>query len=186
MVQYIHKHCEKSGWLNLLECPDPLAIGVMIKLADRQYSREPTTLDPTTIKAVQCIGAAIAFTMVSEITATLFRQISPNQTELIIQSQGVKIPIADSLEDIIYLATTKRLSGTACILRKSKFILVWSDSVESILPYGATFEKLLCEAVSLDIQHLLGPAHSSRYSAKLRISLSTKSLLQLIRFLYHS
>jgi len=149
MVRYIHKQCESSGWLNRHECPDPSIIGVIIKLAHDQRSIYPPTLHPMTIEAINSIDAAIAFTMASEITATLFRQMSPYQSEILVQPQGIRIPIVESFEDVIHLGSNNQIRGYSCIVRREKVILVWSSSVENILPHGAELEKLLLETVSL-------------------------------------
>ena len=148
MVRYMHKQCESSGWLNSQQCPDPSVAGVVIKRALDQHSFHPPALNPMTIETVNSIECGIAFTLTSEITATFFRQMSPFQTEMFIQPQNIKIPIVESLEDLVYLATTKRLAGTVCVIRKERIILVWSESVESILPHGAEVERLLFETVS--------------------------------------
>jgi hypothetical protein len=152
MVRYMHKQCESSGWLNHHDCPDPSAVGVMIKLAHYQHSIHPPTLHSKTVEAINTIDAAIAFTMVSEITATLFRQMSPYQSEILVQPQGIRIPVVETFEEVIQLASTNQIRGSACIIRSERIILVWSNSVENILPHGAELEKLLLETVSLGFQ----------------------------------
>lgn len=148
MVKYMHRQCESSGWLNSQQCPDPSAVGVMIRRALDQHSIHPPTLNQMMIETIQSIDCGIAFTLTSEITATFFRQMSPFQTEISVQPQNIKIPIVETLEDLIYLATTKRLAGTVCVVRKERIILVWSESVESISPHGAEVERLILETVS--------------------------------------
>lgn len=166
MVRYLHKQCEQSGWLNYLEIPDPNMVGIMMKLADHRWSVAPTNLHMDTIQAIDSLDAVIAFTMVSEITATLFRQISPYQTEIVIQPRGIKIPIVNTFEDVVYLATTKRLDGSACLVRRQKLVLVWSDMVESILPHGAEVEKLLLESVSSSFNLIRVKVDQSRCGVK--------------------
>jgi hypothetical protein len=127
-------------------------VGVMIKLAHHQQSIHPPELHPMIIAAVNSIDAAIAFTMASEITGTLFRQMSPYQSEILVQPQGIRIPIVESLDEVIHLASTDQIRGASCIVRSERVILVWSNSVENILPHGAELEKLLMETVSLALQ----------------------------------
>jgi hypothetical protein len=148
MVRYMHKQCESSGWLNSQQCPDPSVVGVMIRRASDQQTIHPPSLNPMTIETIHSIDCGIAFTLTSEITATFFRQMSPFQSEISVQPQNIKIPIVETFEDLIYLATTKRLTGTVCVVRKERIILVWSESIESILPHGAEVERLLLETVS--------------------------------------
>jgi hypothetical protein len=123
-------------------------LGVMIKLMDDQHSIHPPALHSMAAEAMNSMDGGVAFTMASDITATLFRQMSPYQSEILVQPQGIRIPIVDSLEDVIYLGTTKKMRGSSCIVRKDKVIVVWSNSVENILPHGAELEKLLLETVS--------------------------------------
>lgn len=149
MVRYMQKQCENSGWQNRQECPDPSMLGVMIKLLNDQHSVHPPTLNSRAAEAMKSTDGAVMFTMSSDITSTLFRQMSPYQTEILVQPQGIKIPVLDSFEDVIYLGTTNKLKGSSCIVRKDRVILVWSDAVENILPHGAELEKLLLETVSL-------------------------------------
>jgi hypothetical protein len=175
MAQYIQKQCEKSGWMNLRECSDPSAVGVMIKIADRQYAREPKTIDPIVLKAFQCMDAAIAFTMTSVVTSAIFRQITPSQKELIVKSRGTALPIVDTFEDLISLVSMHGLTGTAYLLRRPQLVLVWSNSVEDILMCGASLDELLCQAVSLDIHLLQRPANSSRSQIKIHLLLSSKT-----------
>jgi hypothetical protein len=147
MVQYMHKQCENSGWLNRHHSPDPSAIGVMIKLGKDELARHPPTLNPTVIAAFESIDAPIAFTMSSDITASLFRQMSPYQTDIVIQPHGILIPIVQSMQQVADLANDNQMRGNACIVRNERMVLVWTDSVENLLPHGAELEKLLIETV---------------------------------------
>jgi hypothetical protein len=147
MVQYMHKQCENSGWLNLHNSPDPSAIGVMIKLGKDELARHPPTLNPTVIAAFEGIDASIAFTMSSDITASLFRQMSPYQTEIVIQPHGILIPVVQSMQQVADLVNANQMRGNACIVRNERIVLVWTDSVENLLPHGAELEKLLIETV---------------------------------------
>ena len=148
MVRYMQKQCENSGWQNRQECPDGSMLGVIIKLVDDQHSIYPPTLNAMASEAMKSTDGAVSFMMASDITSTLFRQMSPYQNE-ILTPQGIKIPIVDSLEDVIYLGTTNKLKGACCIVRKDRVVLLWSTAVENILPHGAEVEKLLLETVSL-------------------------------------
>jgi hypothetical protein len=154
MVQYMHKQCESAGWLDRHDSPDPSAIGVMMKVGNEELARQPPTLNSMVIAAFESIDASIAFTMSSNITASLFRQMSPYQTEIVLRPQGVKIPIVESLEQAVTLATANKIKGNACIIRNEKIVLVWTNSVDNLLPHGAEIEKLLVETVSY-LQSLL-------------------------------
>jgi hypothetical protein len=167
MAQYIQKQCEKSGWMNLHECSDPSAVGVVVKIGDRHHAQEPSTINPTVIKTVQCMNATIAFTMTSVVTSAIFRQITPTQKELVVKSGRTSFPIVDSLEDLISSVNMHGLTGTAYLLRTSQLVLVWSTTVEDILMRGATIDELLCQAVSIDTQFLQKLTNPSRYQIKI-------------------
>jgi hypothetical protein len=147
MVQYLHRQCERSGWLNHHNSPDPASIGVMMKVGNNELARQPSTLYPTVIAAFESIDASVAFTMSSEITASLFRQMSPYQTDIVIQPHGIRIPIVESLQQVVNLAGANQIRGNACIVRNERVVLVWTDSVDNILPHGTELEKLLVETV---------------------------------------
>jgi hypothetical protein len=119
----------------------------VIKGSGDQFSSHPPTINPLVIEAVGSLDCEIAFTLSSEITATLFRQMSPLQSEILVEPQNIRIPIVESFEDVIYLATTKRLTASACAIRKERVVFVWSESVENILPHGAEVDRLLLETV---------------------------------------
>lgn len=147
MVHYLHKQCEHAGWLNRQNSSDPSAIGVMIKVGKDELARHPPTLNPTVIAAFESIDASTAFTMSSDITASLFRQLSPYQRDIVIQPHGFLIPIVQSMQQVIDLANANLLMGNACVIKDDKVILIWTDSVENLLPHGAELEKLLVETV---------------------------------------
>jgi hypothetical protein len=147
MIRYIHKQCNVSGWLSSSECQDSSKVGVMMKVAEDEFKRFPEELDPAMIKLMSCINAKVAFTMVSKTTATLFRHISPYQNEIVVQPHGIRIAIVESLDDIMYLASTKKLKGFSCLVRREEIFLVWSHAIENILPHGAESEKLLVQTV---------------------------------------
>lgn len=148
MVRYLQKQCESSGWQNCHECPDTSIVGVLIKLTDSQHSVHPPTLNSRVLEAMKSTNSAVSFTMVSEVTSALFDQISPYQSELQ-TPQGIKIPIVDSFQDVIPLGKSPEGRRFCCFVRESRALLLWSNSVESILPHGAELEKQLLETVGL-------------------------------------
>lgn len=156
MVQYMHKQCASSGWLNQHSAPDPSVIGIMMKLGNDELARQPASLNSMVIAAFESLDAAIAFTMSSDITASLFRQLSPYQTEIVIQPHGIKIPIVDSLQQVVDLANTRHMRGNACIVKDEKIVLVWTNSIDNLLPHGAELEKLLVETVYFPRSGLTG------------------------------
>lgn len=96
----------------------------MIKLGKNELARHPPTLNPTVIAAFESIDAPIAFTMSSDITASLIRQMSPYQTEIVIQPNGILIPVVQSIQQVADLANANQIRGNACIVRNERMVLV--------------------------------------------------------------
>jgi hypothetical protein len=72
---------------------------------------------------------------------------SPYQTEIVIQPHGILIPVVQSMQQVADLVNANQMRGNACIVRNERIVLVWTDSVENLLPHGAELEKLLIETV---------------------------------------
>lgn len=123
-------------------------IGVAVRLPNKTFISEPPALNRLVVDAVKNINPAAAFTMSSEITAGVFRQLSPFQDEVVIQPRGIRIPVVDSFET---LSTEHNsvFSSFACLMRKEKVVFVWSPSVEGILSHGSHIESKLLSWVCL-------------------------------------
>jgi hypothetical protein len=98
--------------------------------------------------AIRSIGLPVAFSMSSDITSTVFSQISPYQTELVIQPRGTRIPIVDSLPGIPARSFEIRQSF-ACLVKEENIVLILANTAESALPHGRDVEQMLMETVSL-------------------------------------
>jgi hypothetical protein len=86
--------------------------------------------------------------MSSEITESLFPQISPFQENLML-SPRLQIPIVQSLEAITKKAVELDTKAYACLLREERIVMLWSDTVEGIIAHGADVEdKLMGNASS--------------------------------------
>lgn len=149
MVRYLHKQCAASGWFNPEECDNSSNLGVMIQLENQQFAVHPPTLSQSTFTAFELINPPVGFAMASDITASVFRQMSPYQTELVLQPRGIRIPIIDNLDGIARLVTPNFKKSYSCIVKRERLVLVWASNVESILRHGAEIEKLLLEIVRI-------------------------------------
>ena len=58
-------------------------------------------MDERVMNAIMNMNLPVALSMSSDITSNLFTKISPNQTELVIPLRGARIPILDSLQEIL-------------------------------------------------------------------------------------
>lgn len=71
--------------------------------------------------------------------------------EISIGPSNIRFPIIDSLDDLISAKEITWDSSYACLVRKEKLVLCWTDSVESILLHGADVERKLLGSVCLAI-----------------------------------
>jgi hypothetical protein len=134
-----------------MDCPDPSMIGVVLKSQVGGTSIYPPWLNTTITEATESLNASVIITMVSEVTAVLFDQLSPFQHEITLHPSGLSIPIVECFEDVRQLSTSKQPERTACLVRKYGILLVWTAAVENILPQARELEKLLREELSLPI-----------------------------------
>ena len=98
------------------------------------------------IIAIRSIGLPVAFTMSSDITSTVFAQISPYQTEIVIQPRGNRIPIVNSLQDVPARCFEIK-QNHACLVREENIVLLWANTVEDTSPHGSDVEQMLMETV---------------------------------------
>jgi hypothetical protein len=153
MVRHLHRRSLHAKWLEPGEGDDSIftggaSLGVALKRPNGTFVTEPADLDPDMIHVMQRIGCKVAFTMSSEITAALFQTITPLQSEVIIQPRNIKVPIVESLATIANGEETVSKDSYLCFLRHERTVLVWNDSVESILAHGTDVESKLLALVS--------------------------------------
>jgi hypothetical protein len=154
MVKYLYQKCADRKWLQEFGAdagiaPEESALGVAILKPDREtYATEPSTIDAQFLEALQIVNAKVGLTMSSEITESLFPQISPFQENLML-SPRLQIPIVQSLEAITTKAVELDTKAYACLLREERIVMLWSDTVEGIIAHGADVEdKLMGNASS--------------------------------------
>jgi len=128
-----------------------------VRLPDGNYTTEPQNVDHDFSKALQVLGCKVAFTMSSDITAALFDQITPFQTEVQVQPRGLKLPIINSITELAYGSPAVTKKSYICILRAERCVLVWNDSVEGILVHGTDVEAILVGLVSSSSSDELTP-----------------------------
>lgn len=123
-------------------------VGVAVRLSDGSYTTEPPNEDHDLHRVLQLLNCKVAFTMSSDITASLMDQISPFQAELYINPSIIKIEIVGSLAELATGLTNVSRKSYVCIMRQERLALVWNDSVEGILSHGNEVERLLIGIVS--------------------------------------
>jgi hypothetical protein len=140
MVKFLHHRCLQSKWLEPQDDTiSTTSLGVMLRRPGGDYTAEPMMLSPPLVQAVDDLGAAVAFTMSSEITRALLQQITPFQTELSLDPRGFVLPIINSVKD---LGSVKK-ERYICLCKEEKMVLVWGDSAEGILAHGTDIETRL-------------------------------------------
>ena len=146
IAHHLYEQCETSRWLEESESFNSAVLGVAIRRSDYDYIFEPASMDELMMTAIRSIGLPVAFSISSEITSAVFTQISPYQTELVIQLRGVRIPVVDSLRGIPDRSFEIKQS-LACLVKKENIALILANTVESAIPHGSDVEQMLMETV---------------------------------------
>src|SRR5436305_4375155 len=110
MARYLHKRCTQHKWFeppseelnvdSLSDVSGTPCLGVILRRSPGSYASEPLNISSDLLRAVQRLGALVLFTMSSEVTEALFQQITPLQTEVLLDPLGTALPIANSINDI--------------------------------------------------------------------------------------
>jgi hypothetical protein len=127
MVKYLYKRCMQQKWF---EPPG-------------SFASEPLSIPSELLGAVQRLGAPVAFTMSSEITGVLFQQITPLQTEVLLDPLGSVLPIVNSINDICTGKSSISQDTFMCACRQERFVLVWCDSAQGLVAHGSDVETKL-------------------------------------------
>ena len=117
--------------------------GVILQREDGSYVTHPPQLNDNIVEAVLRLDVPIAFTMSSEITHTLLRQVNPGQTQYGDPRSGITLPVIESVESLANGNVNVPRDGFICLCRREQFVLVWGSTVESILAQGNDIETWL-------------------------------------------
>jgi hypothetical protein len=156
-VKFLAKKCQQAKWLEPPE--DDFGIdesqgnlGVMLRRPDGIYTADPLFLNPDIAKAVERLGAAVAFTMSSEIVWSLFDKITPFQKEVLLDRSGTVLPLARTVRDIGTPRCTATKDSYVCFCREERFLLIWGSSTQSILAHGNDVETTLLSLVRIMLE----------------------------------
>lgn len=155
-VKFLAKKCQQAKWLEqpqdefgLVDGDSSDELGVMLRRPDGFYTWDPASLSIDVLRAVERMGAVVAFTMSSEIVWFLeTEKITPLMTELILDKSGSILPIARSVRDIGTPRCVATRESYVCYCRQERFILIWASSVPNILAHGNDVETTLLGLVS--------------------------------------
>jgi hypothetical protein len=153
-VKFLAKKCHQAKWLEppedefgVIDGGAPGTLGVMLRRPDGLYTADPLFLNPDIAKAVERLGAAVAFTMSSEIVWSLFDKITPLQKEIPIDRAGTVMPLARTVRDVGTPRCTATKESYLCFCREERFLLIWGSSTQSILAHGSDVESTLLSLV---------------------------------------
>ncbi|KAL2065738.1 hypothetical protein VTL71DRAFT_3408 [Oculimacula yallundae] len=166
-VRYLYQRCVDRKWLQEFgddsgTAPEQSALGVAMRKPDgMNYATEPATVDAQFLDALRLVEARIGVTMSSEITESLFAQVSPFQAELHLGPR-VKVPVIQSLDAFLDGREEVDPKSFACLLREERIVMLWSDTVEGILAHAADVEdKLMAHVWGT---HISTPVNSYSWS----------------------
>ncbi|KAF7882095.1 hypothetical protein EAF00_011611 [Botryotinia globosa] len=148
VAKYLQRRCSAAKWLQPIEeengtINESSWVGVAMRLPDGSYYTEPPNVDNNFYTVMQYLACKVAFTMSSDITAALMDQIGPFQTEVQVHPRGIRLPIVQNLSELAYGGTGVSKKSYLCVLREERLVLIWNESVESIMTHGADVEGIL-------------------------------------------
>ncbi|KAF2138761.1 uncharacterized protein K452DRAFT_320885, partial [Aplosporella prunicola CBS 121167] len=149
-VKYLYKRCLQQNWTEPPEDDHGIVdgdtdhLGVMIKRPDGVYTAEPMTLNKGVYKAVETLGATVAFTMSSQFVGHVLSHTSPLQTELPLDPHGAFVlPVVTSAADIASGTSYIRIDMCICLCRAERIVIIWGDTVAGIIAHAAYVEARL-------------------------------------------
>lgn len=123
--------------------------GLLLRQTRGVYVTSPALIHPHLHQAVVNLNVEIAFTMASPITDSIFNTLDPKQTDLVVGEEGFMYQIVESLEDMSTSTRRVKKLQYACLVRKERVVVLWSDKVADILTHAAEVERKLLALVSL-------------------------------------
>lgn len=157
MSQFLQRRFQEQGWLQ----PDPAArltssLGMVMRAEDYENEEEeikyivkPETVDPDLKTISEKLGLAVVFTMSSDITALVFKRVSPNDSEITLSPNNITVPVVESLNSLGSDPSSVRRRDFCCFVRQEKVVLVWSTSADEILLHASDVETKLMSSVCL-------------------------------------
>ena len=149
MVKFLYRRCSQAKWLEPPEDEYGVIdggatnLGVLLRRTDGLYTAEPLFLNPDLVGAVERLGVPVAFTMSSEIIYALLHQVGPLQTDLSLDPRGFVLPVVQSVKEIAIENSLVSRESYVCLCRHERLVLVWGETVPSILAHGTDVETKL-------------------------------------------
>jgi hypothetical protein len=103
-------------------------LGVVLKRTDGSYASKSSNVSPQLTRAVERLGASVAFCMSSGLTEALFEQLTPLGTEIQLDPYGAVLPMVNSIDDLCSNLSSISSQAYMCACRHERFIFIWSAS----------------------------------------------------------
>ena len=112
---------------------------------DGLYTYAPDDPSPDLVAAVTRLDEKAVVSMASEVTNSIFDAIDPEQTCMVVESTGARVPIVASLAHV-----EKQLAhaASACIVVQERCVLVWSNEPKTVVNAAHNVEKQMLAFVS--------------------------------------
>ncbi|KAL5351998.1 hypothetical protein ACLOAV_003862 [Pseudogymnoascus australis] len=162
---------ERAILLRWFEAPDEKSFAhgsptcVAVKVADTEHVFEPADVNPALANAIRRLDECVVLAMSSQITASVIVLLTPQQKSLAVDETGARLPIIASLEDV---GSALVHATRACIVRKERIVLIWSDDPGAIMTVGNAVEKQLLGLLfnSRQLSNVTTPRMSARSSLR--------------------
>jgi hypothetical protein len=128
-------------------------------------------LSAAVIRTVLRLDVPVALTMSSEVTNQLIRQLKPRQTEIVDKDTGINLPIIDTIHNLASGQDIVSKEGFVVLCRKERLVLIWNDTVDSILAQGDDIETWLVGLVwGSQVPSAPGKRSASPFGARISMS----------------
>ncbi|KAH8175129.1 glycosyl transferase family group 2 domain-containing protein [Sarocladium implicatum] len=142
VAKYIARRATLLGWFDE---PAAAAINsgwsstcIALMKPDGLYTYAPDDPNPDLVAAVARLDEKAVVSMASEVTNSIFDAIDPEQTCMVVESTGARVPIVASLAHV-----EKQLAhaASACIVVQERCVLVWSNEPKTVVNAAHNVEK---------------------------------------------
>ncbi|KAI0711643.1 glycosyl transferase family group 2-domain-containing protein [Earliella scabrosa] len=137
-LHHIFKQTQGDVWFRPSE--DAISVGVALRAEDGEYRvfpYETPALEPFEV-AVRALNPAVAVKVRSAAVHSAFAELGPEDNSLAID-ENARIQVLDTMVDL----PTADKEQSAAFIRDERVLVVWSDSIDAIIPTCRDFEERL-------------------------------------------
>ncbi|KAH9941252.1 glycosyl transferase family group 2-domain-containing protein [Epithele typhae] len=176
-LHHIFKQTQGDAWFRPNE--DNIAVGVALRVDNGEYRVFPYEnlgLEPFET-AIRALNPAVAVKVRSAAVHAAFAEVGPQDASIYIDA-NTRIQILDTMSDL----PTADKEQLAAFIRDERVLLVWSDSIDNIIPTCHDFEERLIKLLWRSRPGGIASSHptsSTSHPGSLAGSVSGHSLQQL-------